>query len=168
MRALLLSPEPRSRLLAVQERISTLAKHRVEALYATVPPAPTAEGRAELEALKARKRREMERTLTDVARGLAEKSVAQLDSPRFLRGFAWSVENVLARLYHQGECAARYRCGDSSTDRCPGIHISVEQVLELRRVASLCAERKISLLFAPSHSSHIGELFRSVTRRRPL
>ncbi|PWN45569.1 acyltransferase-domain-containing protein [Ceraceosorus guamensis] len=124
----------------VQERIHALASSRVESLFATVPPPKTEEARKELQRFKEKRRLELERNLTDVARGLAETNVARLDSIKFLRGFAWSVESILARLYHQG------------------IHISVAQVLELRRVASYCAERKISLLFAPSHSSHIDYL----------
>ena len=39
-----------------------------------------------------------------------------------------------------------------------GIHISVPQVLELRRVAAYAAERKQSILFLPCHKSHIDYL----------
>lgn len=39
-----------------------------------------------------------------------------------------------------------------------GIHISIPQVLELRRVAAFCAERKYSIFFLPCHKSHIDYL----------
>lgn len=51
-----------------------------------------------------------------------------------------------------------------------GIHISVPQVLELRRVAAFCAEKKYSIFFLPCHKSHIDYLtfswliFRLVSR----
>ncbi|KAE8240610.1 hypothetical protein A4X13_0g7697 [Tilletia indica] len=96
--------------------------------------------RRHLEAYKAQKRAELELQLTDVARAMIEKSVARLDSMPFLRAFAATMNNVLLRMYHQG------------------IHVSVPQVLELRRAATLAAERKESIVFLPCHKSHIDYL----------
>ncbi|KAL9936933.1 hypothetical protein V8E36_004168 [Tilletia maclaganii] len=96
--------------------------------------------RRHLEAYKASKRTELEAQLTDVARAMIEKSVARLDSMPFIRAFAAAMNNVLLRMYHQG------------------IHVSVPQVLELRRVAAIAAERKESIIFLPCHKSHIDYL----------
>ncbi|KAK0545665.1 hypothetical protein OC846_004701 [Tilletia horrida] len=96
--------------------------------------------RRHLKAYKAQKRAELELQLTDVARAMIEKSVARLDSMPFIRAFAAAMNNVLLRMYHQG------------------IHVSVPQVLELRRVAAYAAERKESIIFLPCHKSHIDYL----------
>ncbi|KAK0538801.1 hypothetical protein OC835_001329 [Tilletia horrida] len=96
--------------------------------------------RRHLEAYKAQKRAELELQLTDVARAMIEKSVARLDSMPFIRAFAAVMNNVLLRMYHQG------------------IHVSVPQVLDLRRVAAYAAERKESIIFLPCHKSHIDYL----------
>lgn len=133
----------------VRSRIASLAARRVENLFATLPPLFSADApdsatlekkKSKREAFKRRKQQEIEAQLMDVARGMAETSVARLDSQRFIKVFAATINNVLVRMYHQG------------------IHISVPQVLELRRVAAYCAERKYSILFLPCHKSHIDYL----------
>lgn len=63
----------------MQDRIHALASSRVEALFATVPPPKTEDARKELQRFKEKRRLELERNLTDVARGIAEKNVARLD-----------------------------------------------------------------------------------------
>ena len=130
----------------VRDRIAALATQRVENLCATIPP-PTGVDAAEvaragqrLERFKQRKREEIMLQLVDVARAMAEKSVARLDSLTFLKAFAATINNVLVRMYHQG------------------INLHVRQVLELRRVAAYCAEKKYSILFLPCHKSHIDYL----------
>lgn len=130
----------------VRSRITRLAHQRVDNLLASVPPPQSTDPkelerrRRKLDQFKQRKRQEIEAQLQDVARSMAEKSVARLDSLTFLRVFAATINNVLVRMYHQG------------------IHISVPQVLELRRVAAFCAERKYSIFFLPCHKSHIDYL----------
>lgn len=127
----------------VQERIRTLASSRVEHLLPEQPPlSPTGPTRAQknLTIFKERKKREIEQQLKEEALAILNVSVARIDSLPFLKFFAATINNVLARMYHQG------------------IHISVPQVLELRRVAAYAAERKQSILFLPCHKSHIDYL----------
>ncbi|EPQ29051.1 uncharacterized protein PFL1_03340 [Pseudozyma flocculosa PF-1] len=127
----------------VQERIRRLAALRIDALFpdtGPMPPSGPTKAQKSLAVFKQRKQREMEGQLRDVAHHILVKSVARIDSLRFLKAFAASVNNVLARMYHQG------------------IHISVPQVLELRRVAAYAAERKQSIIFLPCHKSHIDYL----------
>ncbi|PWN47949.1 acyltransferase-domain-containing protein [Violaceomyces palustris] len=127
----------------VKNRIRALANQRVHALFPDPGPMPStgpSKAQKDLAVFKDKKRMEMERQLSDVARAILEKSAARLDSLSFLKVFAASVNNLLVRMYHQG------------------IHISVPQVLELRRVAAFAAERKQSILFLPCHKSHIDYL----------
>ncbi|KAN0060221.1 hypothetical protein ACQY0O_007550 [Thecaphora frezii] len=127
----------------VQERIRRLAKLRIDALFpdpGPMPPSGPTKAQKALLVFKQRKQRDMESQLRDVALQILNKSVARIDSLPFLKAFAAAVNNVLARMYHQG------------------IHISVPQVLELRRVAAFAAERKQSIVFLPCHKSHIDYL----------
>ncbi|KAI8071456.1 hypothetical protein BC940DRAFT_294491 [Gongronella butleri] len=80
------------------------------------------------------------RELQAVAKGIADKCVAKMDDIRFIRFFAFAINNVLVRLYHQG------------------IHIKESEWVELKRVALLAQERKQSLILLPSHKSHIDYL----------
>jgi hypothetical protein len=124
---------------AVKARISALADRRVENLLSTIPPPngvdakEVEEKRRKLDAFKQKKKEEVASQLFEVAQKLTEKSVARLDSLSFIKGFAGVANNVLARMYHQG------------------IHINASQIIELRRVASFCAEKKYSIVFLPCH-----------------
>lgn len=127
----------------VQERIRNLASSRVEHLLPEQPPlSPTGPNKTQknLAIFKERKKRQIEQQLREEALAILQVSVARIDSLSFVKFFAATVNNILARMYHQG------------------IHISVPQVLELRRVAAFAAERKQSILFLPCHKSHIDYL----------
>ena len=127
----------------VSERIRKLASMRVEALFpdqGPMPPSGPTKAQRALTVFKERKKRHMERQLRDQALQILEVGVARLDSAPFIKFFAATVNNILARMYHQG------------------IHISVPQVLELRRVAAFAAEKKQSIIFLPCHKSHIDYL----------
>ncbi|KAF6767404.1 Phospholipid/glycerol acyltransferase [Kalmanozyma brasiliensis GHG001] len=127
----------------VQERIRALASSRVDHLLPEQPPlSPTGPNKTQknLAVFKERKKRQIEQQLRDEALAILQVSVARVDSLPFVKFFAATVNNILARMYHQG------------------IHISVPQVLELRRVAAYAAERKQSILFLPCHKSHIDYL----------
>lgn len=56
------------------------------------------------------------------------------------RFFAFLINNILVRMYHQG------------------IHIKESEFLELRRVAEYCAEKRYSMVILPCHKSHIDYL----------
>ncbi|CAO3611194.1 unnamed protein product [Cunninghamella blakesleeana] len=70
-----------------------------------------------------KQKKALRKELQAVAKGIAEKSVAKLDSIRFIRFFAFTVNNILVRLYHQG------------------IHIKESEWMELKRIALIAQER---------------------------
>ncbi|KAI8643609.1 hypothetical protein BD408DRAFT_414566 [Parasitella parasitica] len=87
-----------------------------------------------------KQRRALRKELEVVAKAIGEKAIATVDSVRTLRFFAFVVNNILVRLYHQG------------------VHIRESEWVELKRVAILAQEKKQSLIFLPSHKSHIDYL----------
>ncbi|KAF9974420.1 hypothetical protein BGZ73_002188 [Actinomortierella ambigua] len=86
------------------------------------------------------RRKAFENELKSVAKAQIEKLVADMSSMKFIRFFAFVVNNILVRMYHQG------------------IHIKESEFLELRRVAEYCAAKKYSLIILPCHKSHIDYL----------
>ncbi|KAG0299366.1 hypothetical protein BGZ98_010111, partial [Dissophora globulifera] len=78
--------------------------------------------------------------LTAVAKNNIDKLVCDMNSMKFIRFFAFVINNILVRMYHQG------------------IHIKESEFLELRRVAEYCAEKKYSMVVLPCHKSHIDYL----------
>ncbi|KAI7891829.1 putative acyltransferase [Mucor mucedo] len=84
-----------------------------------------------------KQRKAMRKELQVVAKAIVQKCVATVDSSRTLRFFAFIVNNILVRLYHQG------------------VHIRESEWVELKRVAIMAQEKKQSLIFVPSHKSHI-------------
>jgi glycerol-3-phosphate O-acyltransferase len=66
--------------------------------------------------------------------------VAEMDSMRKLRVFAFFVTNGLTRMYNQG------------------IHINEEEFLRVKKWALYAQEKNVSLIFLPSHKSHIDYL----------
>ncbi|CAO3633120.1 unnamed protein product [Cunninghamella echinulata] len=87
-----------------------------------------------------KQKKALRKELQAVAKGIAEKCIAKLDSIRFIKFFAFTVNNILVRLYHQG------------------IHIKESEWMELKRVALIAQEKKQSLILLPSHKSHIDYL----------
>ncbi|ORZ26596.1 putative acyltransferase [Lobosporangium transversale] len=86
------------------------------------------------------RRKALEAELTAVAKTNIEKLVCDMNSMKFIRFFAFLINNILVRMYHQG------------------IHIKESEFLELRRIAEYCAERKYSMIILPCHKSHIDYL----------
>ncbi|KAK3829829.1 MAG: acyltransferase [Linnemannia elongata] len=86
------------------------------------------------------RRKTLEAELTAVAKTNIDKLVCDMNSMKFIRFFAFLINNILVRMYHQG------------------IHIKESEFLELRRVAEYCAEKKYSMVILPCHKSHIDYL----------
>ncbi|KAF9963941.1 hypothetical protein BGZ65_004903, partial [Modicella reniformis] len=86
------------------------------------------------------RRQTLEAELAAVAKTNIEKLVCDMNSMKFIRFFAFLINNILVRMYHQG------------------IHIKESEFLELRRVAEYCAEKKYSMVVLPCHKSHIDYL----------
>ncbi|KAJ3296892.1 hypothetical protein HK104_001043, partial [Borealophlyctis nickersoniae] len=66
--------------------------------------------------------------------------VAEMTSMRSIRVIAFVINNILVRMYHQG------------------IHIRESEFIELRQCAEYAAKNKMSLIFLPSHKSHVDYL----------
>ncbi|RUS23656.1 acyltransferase-domain-containing protein [Jimgerdemannia flammicorona] len=120
----------------VQDCISKLAERQAELLNqtATVAVSPTDEKK------RLKQQRALERELEAVARGIADKCFARMDDVRVLRLFAFAVNNILVRLYHQG------------------IHIKESEFVVLRNAAIEAERSRRSLILLPSHKSHVDYL----------
>ena len=83
------------------------------------------------------RRKEIEAQLREVAEELVDKMICKMDSKTFIRGAFYLVTALITRAYHQG------------------IHVSSAEVLRLRQTAADAAEKKHSIIFLPSHRSHV-------------
>lgn len=86
---------------------------------------------------RARRKEEIESNLQDVARKLTDDMICKMESKRFIRGAYYVATQLLTRAYHLG------------------IHVSSEEVLNLRAVAEKAAEKNQSIIFLPCHRSHV-------------
>lgn len=83
------------------------------------------------------RRREIEGQLREVAEELVDRMICKMESRRFIRGAYYLTTSLLTRAYHQG------------------IHVSSAEVLRLRETAKMAQEKGISIVFLPSHRSHV-------------
>ncbi|KEY66658.1 hypothetical protein S7711_01950 [Stachybotrys chartarum IBT 7711] len=89
-------------------------------------------------AMKLSQRRSaLENGLQEVAEKLTDQMICKMESNTFIRGAYYLTTQLLTRAYHQG------------------IHVSSEEVLRLRKVADIAAKKKQSIIFLPSHRSHV-------------
>lgn len=86
---------------------------------------------------RAQRRNIIESSLLEVAEKLTDNMVCKMESNTFIRGAYYLCMQLVTRAYHQG------------------IHVSSEEVLRLRKVADLAAKKKQSIVFLPSHRSHV-------------
>ncbi|OBZ87843.1 Dihydroxyacetone phosphate acyltransferase [Choanephora cucurbitarum] len=87
-----------------------------------------------------KKKKALIKELEAMTAAIAEKAISTPDSKRTFRVLSFAVNVILVRLYHQG------------------LHIRESEWVELKRVALLAQEKKQSLIFLPSHKSHIDYL----------
>lgn len=85
----------------------------------------------------AQRRNVLEAGLQQVAEKMTDDMICKMESKTFIRGAYYAVTQLLTRAYHQG------------------IHVSSEEVLRLRKVADAAAKKKQSIIFLPSHRSHV-------------
>ncbi|KAK4543588.1 hypothetical protein LTR36_005483 [Oleoguttula mirabilis] len=83
------------------------------------------------------RRREIEGQLREVAGEWTEKMICKMESRYFIRSAYYLTTQLLTRAYHQG------------------IHVSSDEVLQLRSVAAEAAKKKQSIIFLPCHRSHV-------------
>lgn len=86
---------------------------------------------------KARRRAEIEASIREVSEKMTDDMVCKMESKRFIRGAFYLCSKLLTRAYHQG------------------IHVSSEEVMQLRAVAAKAAKNKQSIIFLPNHRSHV-------------
>ncbi|KAI1814386.1 glycerol-3-phosphate acyltransferase [Poronia punctata] len=88
-------------------------------------------------AKRAQRRIVVEAGIREVAEKMTEDMICKFESKTFIRGAYYLVTQLLTRAYHQG------------------IHVSSEEVLRLRKVAEEAERKKQSIIFLPSHRSHV-------------
>ncbi|KAK6224184.1 hypothetical protein LQW54_000333 [Pestalotiopsis sp. IQ-011] len=86
---------------------------------------------------KAQRRSAIEHGLQEVTEKLTNDMICKFESKTFIRGAYYLCTQLLTRAYHQG------------------IHVNSEEVLRLRKVAEVAASKKQSIIFLPSHRSHV-------------
>ncbi|KAK8105079.1 acyltransferase [Apiospora kogelbergensis] len=86
---------------------------------------------------RAHRRTVIHEGLQEVADKLTNDMICKFESKTFIRGAYYLVTQLLTRAYHQG------------------IHVSSEEVLRLRKVAEEAERKKQSIIFLPSHRSHV-------------
>lgn len=123
----------------LKERIRELAKKRVEVeIHEDLLGRKGLEGEDEGGRLRREKRRvEIEKQLGEVAEEWTDQMICKMDSKRFIRGAYYFATQLLTRAYHQG------------------IHVSSQEVLQLREVAQEAERKKQSIIFLPCHRSHV-------------
>ncbi|RYP73694.1 hypothetical protein DL769_004165 [Monosporascus sp. CRB-8-3] len=89
------------------------------------------------EAKRAHRRSVLESGLQEVAEKWTNDMICKFESKTFIRSAYYLVTQLLTRAYHQG------------------IHVSSEEVLRLRKVAEEAQRKKQSIIFLPSHRSHV-------------
>ncbi|KAI1437909.1 acyltransferase-domain-containing protein [Xylaria sp. CBS 124048] len=75
--------------------------------------------------------------IRDLAEKMTDDMICKFESKTFIRGAYYLATQLLTRAYHQG------------------IHISSEEVLRLRKVAEVAEREGQSIIFLPSHRSHV-------------
>ncbi|KAJ1326840.1 Glycerol-3-phosphate acyltransferase C-terminal region [Microdochium nivale] len=79
----------------------------------------------------------IEAGLKEVAQKMTNDMICKFESKPFIRSAYYTVTQLLTRAYHQG------------------IHVSSEEVLRLRKVAEEAEKNGQSIIFLPSHRSHV-------------
>lgn len=86
---------------------------------------------------KLKRRAQIEESLMEVSETWTDSMICKMESKAFIRGAYYFATQLLTRAYHQG------------------VHVSSEEVLRLREVAQKAAKNKQSIIFLPSHRSHV-------------
>ncbi|KAH8163378.1 hypothetical protein CIB48_g4848 [Xylaria polymorpha] len=86
---------------------------------------------------RAHRRAVIESGIRDVAVKMTDHMICKFESKTFIRGAYYLCTQLLTRAYHQG------------------IHVSSEEVLRLRKVAEEAERKGQSIIFLPSHRSHV-------------
>ncbi|KAI1497868.1 acyltransferase [Biscogniauxia marginata] len=118
----------------LQKRISQLAEKRLEVEESEGWLRRTDKDFA---LKKAHRRSVIQSGIQEVAEKMTNDMICKFESKTFIRGAYYLTTQLLTRAYHQG------------------IHVSSEEVLRLRKVAEEAEAKKQSIIFLPSHRSHV-------------
>ncbi|KAK5634063.1 hypothetical protein RRF57_009777 [Xylaria bambusicola] len=118
----------------LQTRISQLADKRLEV---EENEGWLKKGDKDYAVKRAHRRAVIESGIRDVADKMTDDMICKFESKTFIRGAYYLVTQLLTRAYHQG------------------IHVSSEEVLRLRKVAEEAERNRQSIIFLPSHRSHV-------------
>ena len=118
----------------LQARITKLAEARVAV---EVEEGLINKADRDFKAKCAQRRSMLESGLQEVADKMTDDMICKMENKSFIRGAYYMSTQLLTRAYHQG------------------IHVSSEEVLRLRKVADVAAKKKQSIIFLPSHRSHV-------------
>ncbi|KAI1463020.1 acyltransferase-domain-containing protein [Daldinia caldariorum] len=118
----------------LQDRISQLADRRLEV---EEKEGWLKKDDQDFASKKAQRRAVIESSIREVAEKMTNDMICKFESKTFIRGAYYLVTQLLTRAYHQG------------------IHVSSEEVLRLRKVAEIAEKKKQSIIFLPSHRSHV-------------
>ena len=110
------------------------------------------------ESKKAQRLGQIEESLREVCEKMTDGMICKMESNNFIRGAYYLCTELLTRAYHQGKRTtpvySLYQwIGANRTH--PGIHVSSEEVLRLRKVAEEAEKKKQSIVFLPCHKSHV-------------
>ena len=83
------------------------------------------------------RRKQLLTGMTDVVELMTDQMICKMDSRPFIRGAYYIVTQLLTRAYHQG------------------IHVDRDEVIRLRAVAEQAAKENKSIVFLPSHKTHV-------------
>lgn len=106
---------------------------------------------------RAHRRVVIESGIRDVADKMTDDMICKFESKTFIRGAYYLVTQLLTRAYHQGKYLIRsgILLFFVTKSLCQGIHVSSEEVLRLRKVAEEAERKGQSIIFLPSHRSHV-------------
>jgi 1-acyl-sn-glycerol-3-phosphate acyltransferase len=118
----------------LQQKLAELTERRLQVeerdlLLDTTSPTYTLD--------KAERRAEISSSLTQVTTSMVDQMICKMESNHFIRGAYYLCTQLLTRAYHQG------------------IHVSREEIVRLRSIASVAAKKKQSIIFLPNHKSHL-------------
>ncbi|KAK4617756.1 Glycerol-3-phosphate acyltransferase [Fulvia fulva] len=121
----------------LRSKIRELAKKRVEVeIHEDLLGEKGLEGEANRER-RDKRRKEIEAQLLEIAEEWTGQMICKMDSKYFIRGAYYMCTQLLTRAYHQG------------------IHVSSQEVLQLRQVAEEAAKKRQGIIFLPCHRSHV-------------
>ncbi|KAF2671853.1 glycerol-3-phosphate acyltransferas-like protein [Microthyrium microscopicum] len=100
------------------------------------------------EAAQEKRYNQLKQSLEEVVDDMLDKMVCKMENKTFIRTQYYLATQLLTRAYHQG------------------IHVSSEEVLKLRAIAQEAQKKKQSIVFLPSHRSHVDYISQQIISYR--